>query len=105
MNSIISASCRRFAGLSLLLLAACGPKLTMEGARVKVAASLPAATCTAISTLLADGGSREKAEIVLRNKAGEMSANALVISETAENDGRYRLVGQAYGCHDVPNGL
>lgn len=81
-----------------LLCCACGPALTMEGARVKILPEAPVNTCNAISQVQGDGASHDKAEVMLRNHAGEMNANAVVVTENVDNGGQVRLIGKAYGC-------
>lgn len=76
----------------------------MAGARVKVAENANATSCHPISGIEAEAATREKAEILLRNKAGEMSANAVLITETIVNDGVVRLTGEALGCKAEPTG-
>ena len=51
MQILRSASLRLLAPPVLLLCAACGPKLSMDGARVQVAQSLSPSSCSAISTV------------------------------------------------------
>lgn len=82
-----------FAGL-----VACGPKLSAEGVRVHVAETAQAPLCRPIGNVEGEGPDHEKAEIVLRNRAGELKANTVVITEHAMTPGEVKLVGQAYGC-------
>lgn len=77
---------------------ACGPSLTLNGQQVKVAESA-AKTCRPISTLEAEEGSREKAEVALRNHAAEIHANTVVVTEHSETGGKVKLTAQAFGCH------
>jgi hypothetical protein len=79
-------------------LAACGPSLTLDGQQVKVAESA-AKTCRPISTIVGEGSSREKAEVDLRNRAAEIHANTVVVTEHADAGGKVKLTGQAFGCH------
>lgn len=88
-------------GLSSL---ACAPALTMEGARVKVAPDTDIANCQGISSVDALAGSREEAEVLLRNKAGTMNADAVVITEAIENAGQVKLMGKAYSCSAAATG-
>ena len=83
---------------ALASLVACGPKLSAEGVRVHVAETAQAPLCRPIGNVEGEGSDHEKAEIVLRNKAGEMKANTVVITEHAMTPGEVKLVGQAYGC-------
>lgn len=86
-----------FTALSFaLLISACGPKLTMEGAGVKVAEGI--GDCKAIQGVEATAGSKEAAEIDLRNQAGAMGGNGVVVEETTENEGQVRLKGKAIKC-------
>lgn len=79
-------------------LAACGPKLSAEGVRVHVAETAQAPLCRPIGNVEGEGPDHEKAEVVLRNRAGELKANTVVITEHAMTPGEVKLVGQAYGC-------
>lgn len=79
-------------------LAACGPKLSAEGVRVHVAETAQAPLCRPIGNVEGEGSDHEKAEIALRNKAGDLKANTVVITEHAMTPGEVKLVGQAYGC-------
>jgi hypothetical protein len=79
-------------------LVACGPKLSSEGVRVHVAETAQAPLCRPIGNVEGEGNDHEKAEIQLRNKAGELKANTVVITEHAMTPGEVKLVGQAYGC-------
>jgi hypothetical protein len=79
-------------------LAACGPSLTLDGQQVKVAESA-SKTCRPISNIVGQASSREKAEIDLRNRAAEIHANTVVVTEHSDNDGKVKLTGQAFGCH------
>ncbi len=83
-----------------LSLVACGPALTMSGAQVKItpSSSIDANKCNVISAVEVTAGSKEKAEIQLRNKAGKASASHVVVEETVENGGRILLKGQSYNC-------
>jgi hypothetical protein len=86
-------------GLSTLAtLAACGPKLNAGGVRVQVAETAQAPLCRPIGNVEGEGSDHEKAEINLRNRAGELNANTVVITEHAMTPGEVKLVGQAYGC-------
>lgn len=79
-------------------LVACGPKLSAEGVRVHVAETAQAPLCRPIGNVEGEGSDHEKAEIKLRNKAGELKANTVVVTEHAMTPGEVKLVGQAYGC-------
>lgn len=82
-----------------LAAAACGPALTFEGTRVQVAPSADSmANCQPISAVDVVGSTAEEAEILLRNKAGAMNADALVVTENLEAQGMVKLVGKAYSC-------
>ena len=87
-----------------MALLGCGPSLTLEGARAKVAPADAVARCSPISSVEGTGGSLEKAEIDLRNKAGTMNADRVVITDTAEAGGSVRLTGKAYGCASAQTG-
>lgn len=77
---------------------ACGPSLTMQGASVQVASADSIVNCQPIGGVEATAGSQEKAEIMLRNKAGTMNADMIVVSDTVENAGQVMLKGKAYSC-------
>lgn len=79
-------------------LVACGPKLSAEGVRVHVAETAQAPLCRPIGNVEGEGSDHERAEIILRNHAGELKANTVVITEHAMTPGEVKLVGQAYGC-------
>lgn len=83
---------------SLVSLTACGPKLSSQGLSVKVAESAPAETCRVIGTVEAENSNEPRAQVMLRNKAGEMRANTVVVTRHTEEAGRIKLVGQAFGC-------
>lgn len=85
--------CSTLAGL-----AACGPKLSAGGMHVQVAETAQAPLCRPIGNVEGEGADHEKAEITLRNRAGELNANTVVITEHAMTPGEVKLVGQAYGC-------
>jgi hypothetical protein len=90
-------------------LIACGPKLTFEGSRVKLLTLKDEiGNCQPISNVDGVGGSQEKAEISIRNRAGTMNADRVVITDALESSGRVKLVGKAYSCSAVegtgPNG-
>lgn len=70
----------------------------MEGAGVRIADNAGGMDCKPISNIEAEAGSKEKAEILLRNKAGEMNANTVWVTDTLENGGQVRLKGKAIGC-------
>ena len=89
-----------------MLTVACGPALTMEGARVKVAPGAADVTnCQNISNVDALAGDKEAAEIMLRNKAGTLNADNVVVTETVENGGQVKLVGKAYSCAAAQSGM
>lgn len=79
------------------VLTSCSASLTLEGSGVRVA---PEATaeCQPISAVEATGSSEEETEVLLRNKAGEMNANLVVIQDKAEAGGDHRFKGEAYNC-------
>lgn len=77
---------------------ACGPKLSAVGTHVQVAETAQAPLCRPIGNVEGEGSNHEKAEITLRNRAGELNANTVVITEHAMTPGEVKLVGQAYGC-------
>ncbi len=84
---------------------ACGPKLTLEGARVQVAPSMEElSACQPVSAVDAVADSKEKAEIALRNKAGAMSADRVLISDTLEAGGEVKLLGKAFSCSSAETG-
>src|SRR5690348_7085209 len=87
-------------------LVACGPKVTMAGAGVHVAKERSQVTgCQPISAVASTKGSEEKAEADLRNRAGELNANWVLIDDKVENDGSVNLKGTAYTCpKDVATG-
>ena len=90
-----------FAAVAPIVFCACAPSLTMEGTRVKVLPSPEAATaCEPISAVEVTEGGKDAAEIALRNKAGAMNANAVLIAETVEAQGKVKLIARAFGCHD-----
>jgi hypothetical protein len=79
-------------------LVGCGPSLTLEGARAQIAQKEAVVSCQPISNVDGAGGSKEKAEIALRNKAGTMNADRVVVTDTAEAGGQVRVTGEAYSC-------
>ncbi|MBN1960068.1 MAG: hypothetical protein JW841_03915 [Deltaproteobacteria bacterium] len=82
-----------------VFLFACGPKLSLEGSRVKLLDSADElSSCQPISNVDATAASKEKAEIIIRNKAGTMNADRVVIKETLEADGKVKLLGESYSC-------
>lgn len=91
-------------GLLILGAAACGPKTTMAGAGVKVAKDRAQVNgCQPISGVDATNSSDEAAETELRNKAGTMNANWVLIDDKTENGGYVALKGTAYTCpKDLP---
>lgn len=79
--------------------AACGPKTTMAGAGVHVAKDRAAVNgCQPISGVDATNSSEERAETDLRNKAGTMNANWVLVDDKIENGGYVALKGTAYTC-------
>jgi len=87
------------------LLGACGPKLSLEGARVKLLAPTDElGSCQPISNVDGSGGSKEGAEVAIRNKAGKMNADRVVVSDTLEASGKVKLVGKAYSCSAAQQG-
>jgi hypothetical protein len=91
-------------GVVLSGVAACGPKTTMAGAGVHVAKERSEVNgCQPISGVDATNSSEEKAETDLRNKAGTMNANWVLIDDKVENGGYVALKGTAYTCQkDLP---
>ena len=81
--------------------AACAPQLTQLGARVQVAKTISPVDCRAIGDVDGAGSSQQSAQTRLRNAAGEMHANTVVISEAIDNQGQVSLHGQAFGCRPV----
>lgn len=80
-------------------LIACGPKLTMSGAGVHVAKARNEVTgCQPISAVSSTQRSPEKAEVDLRNHAGDLNANWVLIDDKIENAGMVNLKGTAYTC-------
>ena len=85
--------------------AGCGPALTEAGAQVQVADE-PPAECKRVGKVQGSsaGGhdvdkNRELARMELRNAAGEMGGNAVVVED--EKEGRNKLIklsGVAYQC-------
>jgi hypothetical protein len=65
---------------------------------VQVAETAQAPLCRPIGNVEGEGADHEKAEITLRNRASELNANTVVITEHAMTPGEVKLVGQAYGC-------
>jgi hypothetical protein len=83
----------------LMGLAACGPKVTMAGAGVHVAKARSEVTgCQPISAVASTQGSEEKAEADLRNRAGDLNANWVLVDDKVENGGYVNLKGTAYNC-------
>jgi hypothetical protein len=80
-------------------LLSCGPKLTLDGSGVRVATEA-AADCQPISTVEATAPCEKDAEILLRNKAGAMNANLVVVQDRAEAGGEHRLKGETYSCKE-----
>lgn len=71
----------------------------MAGAGVHVAKDRSEVVdCQPISAVDATQGSQEKAETELRNNAGRMNANWVLITDTVENGGYVALKGTAYNC-------
>ena len=87
-----------FGLFTLAMASACGPKLSAVGMHVQVAETAQAPLCRPIGNVEGEGSDHEKAEITLRNRAGELNANTVVITEHAMTPGEVKLVGQAYGC-------
>ena len=73
----------------------------MHGARVKIVSTTSATECQAINDVDAEGDSQADAEVILRNAAGHLNANTVVVSETTLNGSRVRLHGQAFGCRPI----
>ena len=74
-------------------------KTTMAGAGVHVAKDRAEVNgCQPISSVDATQGSQESAETELRNDAGRMNANWVLITDTIENGGYVNLKGTAYNC-------
>jgi hypothetical protein len=71
----------------------------MAGAGVHVAKDRAEVNgCQPISSVDATQSSQEKAETELRNDAGRMNANWVLITDTVENAGFVNLKGTAYNC-------
>ena len=84
---------------------ACSPSLTMEGARVRVAQGANVdGNCRPISNVDVQAGDQEDAEILLRNKAGEMNANMVTVAEKVEAGGDVKLIGKSYSCTEGAGG-
>ncbi len=84
--------------LGLGLFVGCA-KTTMAGAGVHVAKDRAEVNgCQPISAVDATQSSQEKAETELRNDAGRMNANWVLITDTVENGGYVSLKGTAYNC-------
>lgn len=79
------------------LVFACGPKLTFEGSRVKLI-DRAHGDCQPIGNVRGVGSSTETAEVEIRNQAGTMNANALVIEERGEGSDGSIATGIAYRC-------
>jgi hypothetical protein len=88
----------RIALAGICLLIGCAPSLTLEGTRAQVAPESDVAACRPISSVQGSGDSKAEAEIALRNQAGQMNADRVVIGELLEADGRVKLSGKAYSC-------
>jgi hypothetical protein len=84
--------------LAVGLFAGC-TKPTMAGAGVHVAkARSDVNGCQPISAVESTEGSEERAETDLRNRAGRMNANWVLINDKVENGGYVNLKGTAYTC-------
>jgi hypothetical protein len=87
------------ASMSLALgCVACGPSLTMAGAGVKIGSADSVANCQVMGAVEATAGNQERAETMIRNNAGKLNAEVVVITDTTENGGKVRLEGKAYNC-------
>src|SRR5258708_29292349 len=84
--------------LVLGLLAGCS-HATMAGAGVHVAKAHDEVNgCQPISSVQSTEGSESAAETDLRNRAGRMNANWVLISDKVENGGYVNFKGTAYNC-------
>ncbi|MEO0593174.1 MAG: hypothetical protein AAFZ38_06295 [Myxococcota bacterium] len=85
--------------LGLGLMSCGGPALTTRGALVKITdAKALHIDCKPIRDVTARGNSPEAAQVLLRNEAGTMAADRLVIQDQAEVPNGFVIKAQAYGC-------
>ena len=83
--------------LSVMGFFACAPQLTMEGAHVKlVESTTDVASCQGIGNAEGQGNSKDNAEIAIRNHAGTMNADIVVVKETIENGEQVKVTGKAF---------
>jgi hypothetical protein len=92
-----------FVAISIALLTGCGPKLTAEGARARIATAEAVNACRPVSNVDGKGKSKDEAEIALRNKAGEMNADSIVLADTSEGTDEVMMSGKAYSCSSAQN--
>jgi hypothetical protein len=92
--------------LALGLFAGC-KSTTMAGAGVHVAKDKSeVVNCQPISSVESTEGSEGKAETDLRNRAGRMNANWVLVTDKVENGGYTNLKGTAYNCgHDAASAM
>ncbi|MEO0813094.1 MAG: hypothetical protein AAFY60_09550 [Myxococcota bacterium] len=92
-----------FAALAFTVGCGSSIALTTRGALVQLAdGSALHPDCKPIQDVKVQGKDAEQAEIVLRNKAGAMAAQKVVIVNRAEVPGGLVVEGRAYGC---PSGV
>lgn len=100
-------------GSLTVLLTGCGSELTAAGSMVRVGRSLPHPYCREVGMVMGSAGGgaytsgeykMENAQIRLRNRAGELGANYVVMDVAGSDIASMTISGRAFVCGPPPPG-